>query len=99
MQVVYFITGYALEFGQRITAFVTKETFENKLQNANCIDMNFMIDVPFTDTDEEIAKKIYNIKGVKVLEDGALEELSVILKRKISRELRKEEIIFTEIYI
>lgn len=99
MQVVYFATAQALEFGQRVTAFVTKETFENRLYDADSVNMDFMIDVPFTETDEDIASKIYNIKGVKTLEDGILEELSTTLKRKISRELRKEEIIFAEIYI
>ena len=99
MQIVYFATAQALEFGQRVTAFVTKETFENTLSNADYIDMDFMINVPFTKADEDIASKIYSIKDVKVLDDGVLKELSTTLKRRISRELLKEEIIFAEIYI
>ncbi len=99
MQIVYFATAQALEFGQRVTAFVTKETFENTLSNADYIDMDFMINVPFTKADEDIASKIYSIKDVKVLDDGVLKELSTTLKKRISKELRKEEIIFAEIYI
>jgi len=99
MEGVYFTTAYADEYGQKVTAFVTANTYHDKLYHADCVAMEYMVDVPFYETDEKVAQIIYNVPGVKVLDDGILEPVNTTLKRAISKALQKENFVFAEIYI
>ena len=99
MQVVFLATGYASEFGEKVTSFVTKETLENKYSLEN-LNMELIVDVPFNETDEKVASIIYNIPDVQFLENGVIAKVDTLkLKKAIAKALFKEGYLLAEIYI
>lgn len=101
MQVVLFTTGYAEEFGQRVTSFITEDTAkkEIELHGFGSISIDTIISMSFDEIDEKVASIIYNVPGIQIYDDGVLKEVNTLkLKRAISEALETEGFLLAEIY-